>query len=678
MRVAFICLHTSPAERAGTADAGGMNVLIRALARALREKGVAVEFFTRRSSPTTPDTEVLDDGAVIHQVTAGPATPLPKGEIDQYIDEFRANLGSLDGFDVVHSHHWMSGVAALPLARAAGIPHLMTFHSVAAHPNSSLRDGEPPESPARLAGEVTCATESDLVVAVSRHEAAVVIGRCQADPERVVVVRPGVDLELFHPEALSPRAASLRSSPTAHGADPRPVVPETAEGATPDGVRPGYVLFAARLQPLKAPDLAIAAVAGLPEDERPDLVLIGQAPQDLADYEAELHRLAETTGTRVAFLPGQGREELARWLRHASVVLVPSYSETFGLLALEASASGVPVLAAAAGGLTEAICNTHTGLLVPTHDPADWSEALGSLLRDPERRAEMGRTGRRRAEEMTWARAAEQTLAAYRRAVAAGRVVAFLHAHPDDETLASGALIAHLADEGIEVAVLTATRGEMGGVVPGPLSALEGTPELEIRREAELAGALAELGVRRHAYLGSAPARAPQIAAPGPREAGSPLADPHPAPGVVEPRRYRDSGMRWITPTVAGPAEDSAPDAFCTADAAEAVADTVAFLRATGASLVVSYDADGGYGHPDHVRMHEVAKAAAAELGLPFQALTAHRDLATRWYDLEHYLPRVAAALRHHRTQLTVHADGATITHSGGQTEPILTSTGLI
>ncbi|MBK7822462.1 MAG: glycosyltransferase [Tessaracoccus sp.] len=630
MRVAFICLHTSPGERAGTADAGGMNVLIRALGRALRAKGVDVEFFTRRSSPSLPDSEVLDDGTLIHYVSAGPATPLPKGEIDQHIDEFRAGLGSLDGFDVVHSHHWMSGVAALPLARAAGIPHLMTFHSVAAHPNSSLRDGEPPESPARLAGEITCATESDLVITVSRHEAAVVIGRCQADPERVLVVRPGVDIELFRPAA-------------------------PGEAWAPDGVRPGYVLFAARLQPLKAPDLAIAAVAGLPEGGRPDLVLVGQAPADLAGYEADLHSLAASKGTRVAFLPGQDREGLARLLRHASVVLVPSYSETFGLIALEASASGVPVLAAAAGGLTEAICNTHTGLLVPTHEPSDWSEALGSLLGDPGRRAEMGVTGRRRAEEMTWARAAEQTLAAYRKAVAAGRVIAVLHAHPDDETLASGALIAHWTDEGIEVTVLTATRGEMGGVVPGPLSALEGTPELEIRREAELAGALAELGVRRHAYLGAAPARA-----------------------GGEPRRYRDSGMAWVTPTVAGPAEDSAPDAFCKADVAEAVADTVAFLRATGASLVVSYDDDGGYGHPDHVRMHEVAKAAAEELGLPFAALTAHRELATRWYDLEDSLPRVAAALRHHRTQLTVHDDGATITHSGGQTEPILTSTGLI
>ncbi|MFD0866887.1 glycosyltransferase, partial [Tessaracoccus lubricantis] len=202
MRVAFISMHTSPAERAGTADAGGMNVLIRALATALqRASGVEVEFFTRRSSPDQPDTTTLDDGIVLHHVAAGPARPLPKSGIDQYIDEFRANLGSLDDFDLVHSHHWMSGVAAIPLARAAGIPHVMTYHSVAAHPNSPLRDGEPPESPARLDGEIHCARESDLILAVSHHEAAVVIGRCQADPERVAIVQPGVDVDLFHPAA---------------------------------------------------------------------------------------------------------------------------------------------------------------------------------------------------------------------------------------------------------------------------------------------------------------------------------------------------------------------------------------------------------------------------------------------------------------------------------------------
>ncbi len=635
MRVAFISLHTSPAERAGTADAGGMNVLIRALAVALQASGADVEFFTRRSDPDQPATVTLDDGLIVHHVDAGPARPLPKSEIDAHIEEFRANLGSLEGFDVAHSHHWMSGVAALPLARAAGIPHVMTFHSVAAHPNSSLREGEPAESPARLAGEVVCATQSDLIIAVSRHEAAVVIGRCQADPERVVVIRPGVDTVLFHPA-------------------------EPDESWTPaPEVSPGYLMFGARLQPLKAPDVAIEAVALLPDDVRPDLVVVGEASPDFADYEDELHRLVADRGLTgsVTFLPGQDRADFARTMRHAAIVLVPSHSETFGLVALEASASGVPVVAAAAGGLTEAICNTHTGLLVPSHDPQAWADVIESLLRDPQRRADLGATGRRRAEDMSWGRVAERTLTAYRRAVSACCVhrVAFLHAHPDDETLASGALIAHLIDEGLDVSVLTATRGEMGGVVPGPLTRLEGTPELQERREAELAGALAELGVRTHGYLGNPPARAD-----------------------TEPRRYLDSGMRWIREGLAGPGDQAGERSLTLSDLAEETADAVAFLRRTGADLVVSYDDDGGYGHPDHVRMYEVAKAAAAELGLPFARLTPDRERADRWFDLGGYLPRVAEALRHHRTQLTVHDDGATITHSGGQSEPILTSVGLI
>ncbi|MHA6508272.1 glycosyltransferase [Tessaracoccus sp. Y1736] len=634
MRVAFISLHTSPAERAGTADAGGMNVLIRALATALQQAGAHVEFFTRRSSADQPATATLDDGLIVHHITAGPATPLPKSQIDAHIDEFRENLGSLDRFDLVHSHHWMSGVAAIPLARAAGIPHLMTFHSVAAHPNSSLRDGEPAESPARIDGEVYCATESDFILAVSRHEAAVVIGRCQADPEQVMIVRPGVDTELFHP------------------ADPGEVwVPAP-------GVKPGYVLFAARLQPLKAPDVAIRALGLIPAEERPDLVIVGQVSADFADYEAELHRFVEEGGVagEVTFLPGQDRESFARIMRHASVMLVPSYSETFGLVALEASASGIPTLAAAAGGLTEAICNTHTGDLVPTHDPADWAAALLRLLRDPDRRARMGVTARERAESMTWAHVADRTLQAYRRAIANGAVkhVTFIHAHPDDETLASGALIAHLVDEGLKVSVLTCTRGEMGGVVPGPLSYLEGTPALEQRREAELAGALDSLGVHAHAYLGMPPARASE-----------------------EPRRFLDSGMRWISEGLAGPGEEADERSLTSADEAEATADIAAFLRKMGTDLVVSYDDDGGYGHPDHVRTHHLSRAAADSVGIPFAALTTDREVAARWFDLEGYRPRVAKALRHHRTQLTVHDDDRTITHSGGQADTIVTSTGL-
>lgn len=394
LRVAFVSMHTSPAERPGTADAGGMNVLISALALALGARGVEVEFVTRRSDPHQAEVVDLAPNVRLHHVPAGPPSPLPKSVIHHHIDEFRDGLATLGPFDIVHSHHWMSGVAALPLARKWGIPHVMTFHSVAAHPNSPLRDGEPPEAPDRLPGEVLCAEQSDLVIAVSHHEAAVVIGRCNADPERVAIVRPGVDVDMFRPATDAER------------------------GWTPAaGIRPGYAVFAARLQPLKAPDVAIAAVAGVPEDHRPDLVVVGQTSADFAGYESDLHRLVRANGLdgHVHFLPGQDRESLAEIVRHASVMLVPSHSETFGMIALEASASGIPVLAAAAGGLTEAICDGRTGVLVPSHDPDQWARALDGLLGDDALRQRLGAAGRERALGMTWPIVADKTLAAYRR-----------------------------------------------------------------------------------------------------------------------------------------------------------------------------------------------------------------------------------------------------------------------
>lgn len=394
LRVAFVSMHTSPAERPGTADAGGMNVLISALALALGARGVEVEFVTRRSDPAQADVVDLAPNVRLHHVPAGPPSPLPKSVIHHHIDEFRDGLATLGPFDIVHSHHWMSGVAALPLARGWGIPHVMTYHSVAAHPNSPLRDGEPPEAPDRLPGEVLCAEQSDLVIAVSHHEAAVVIGRCNADPERVAIVRPGVDVDMF-----------------------RPSTPAEAGWTPAAGIRPGYAVFAARLQPLKAPDVAIAAIAGVPADTRPDLVVVGQASEDFAGYESDLHRLVRDSGLegRVHFLPGQDRESLAQIVRNASVMLVPSHSETFGMIALEASASGIPVLAAAAGGLTEAICDGRTGVLVPSHDPDAWGRALESLLCDDALRDRLGSAGRERALTMTWPIVAEKTLAAYRR-----------------------------------------------------------------------------------------------------------------------------------------------------------------------------------------------------------------------------------------------------------------------
>ena len=238
-----------------------------------------------------------------------------------------------------------------------------------------------------------------------------------------------------------------------------------------------------------------------------------------------------------------------------------------------------------------------------------------------------------------------------------GRLV-FLHAHPDDETLATGALLAWLVEQGSSVAVVTATRGEQGEVVPGPLSALAGTPALVAHREGELAGALGVLGVAEHALLGAPPARAAGRA----------------------PRRYTDSGMRWLddAETVAGPAESAGPDSLTVAPVEEAAADLAAYLSSFGADAVASYDVHGGYGHPDHVACHHIAVAAARLAGVPMLEVVSAPLLPASdacEYTLPQYLPQVRAALCHYASQLTV--DGDEVVHVGGQRQPILTKVWL-
>lgn len=238
--------------------------------------------------------------------------------------------------------------------------------------------------------------------------------------------------------------------------------------------------------------------------------------------------------------------------------------------------------------------------------------------------------------------------------------VAFVHAHPDDETLATGALIAYLTRRHRPVAVLTATRGEAGELVPGSLPSDTGAAQLTRHRETEVAAACRALGVGRHDFLGSPPARA---AAAGP------------------PRRYTDSGMRWVRPGLAGPGADAGPDSLTAADRDEAVADVAAWLAAVAPDVVVTYDQHGGYGHPDHVRVNELTMAAAGRVGIPVvfvvSAALADDDAlgSIDWLELDAELPTVRAALARHRSQLTV--AGTDVIHVGGQREPILTRVGL-
>jgi len=234
------------------------------------------------------------------------------------------------------------------------------------------------------------------------------------------------------------------------------------------------------------------------------------------------------------------------------------------------------------------------------------------------------------------------------------RTVLLVHAHPDDETLASGALILELVARGIRVVLLTATRGERGEIVPAVRHRIPaGEVALTDERERELATAVAALGIAESHLLGTPPARATWM----------PL------------RRYRDSGMRWLRPGLAGPVDDIPIDALCAAELTEVTADVATLIDIVQPDLVIGYDDNGGYGHPDHRRIREAALGAATNAGVAFAELHDAPGAGVEWFDLRHRLPGVQRALRAHASQLTV--DGDHVVHSGGQREPLTTSVGL-
>lgn len=669
LHVAAISLHTSPLARPGSADAGGMNVVVLEEARALARLGHSVDLFTRRTGTAEPAVEDVSAGIRLIRLDAGPPRPLAKSDMEQAVAPFevalRAHLAAHDDhYDVVHAHHWFSGVAALPVAREHGIPIVQSFHSVAAPSDaSSLRAGEPAESGGRIAGERLTAQEADLVVAVSEAEARTVRERYEVPASRVAVVRPGVDTTVFHP----------------------------AERPDLDG--PPTLLFAARLQPLKAPDLAIEVLARLDATRGARLVLAGAASEDFAAYTDELHDLARALGVqdRVDVHGPASREELSELMRRATVLLLPSWSETFGLVALEAQASGTPVIAwRSAGGVAEAVGDG--GIVLDSRDADVWAHATETILSDAAEHGRRSRLAREFATHRTWDASAEHLAEVYRevvagrgaapRAVLAGgtsaddpwslldgaRTVLTVQAHPDDETLSTGPILAHLTLGGARVVLVTATRGEEGETIPGSRPDGDERP-FEAVRSAELDAASSALGISERHTLGTPPAL---------------------APGAPE-RRYRDSGMRWVTPELAGPAEDTGPDAFTRRPVEDAVADLVALIDHVRPDVLVSYDDGGTYGHPDHVLVHTITSAAADRTSVPFVEVASYLDDDTpdpsfSWRDTPEAMEAVAAALAAHRTQLDVlgreepgagHPGGVRLRLSGGQEHLLPLRTGI-
>jgi D-inositol-3-phosphate glycosyltransferase len=408
-RVAMISLHTSPLDQPGTGDAGGMNVYVVELAKRLAARSIAVEIYTRATSSTLPPTIQAFDGVTVHHVHAGPFEGLSKGELPGQLCAFarevlRAEARHDQGwYDVIHSHYWLSGQVGALVRDRWGVPLAHSMHTMAKVKNESLAEGDTPEPEGRVIGEEQVVEAADMLIANTDIEAKQLVNLYDADPTRVEVVHPGVDLSVFRPRT---------------GARARLGVAEDAL----------VVMFAGRIQPLKAPDVLLRAVALMLHEDpslRSRLVVpvVGGPSGSGLEHPESLAQLAGTLGLDdvVRFVPPVAQSVLADWYSAATLVCVPSYNESFGLVAVEAQASGTPVVAAAVGGLPTVVRDGVSGLLVDTHDPADYAKVLQRVLTQPALREELSRGAVEQAGLFAWERTADRTVEVYRQAVRAMR-----------------------------------------------------------------------------------------------------------------------------------------------------------------------------------------------------------------------------------------------------------------
>lgn len=398
-RVAVVSMHTSPAEQAGTADAGGMNVAILAVAAELAARGTRVDLLTR--APGLPSSRVLLPGVTLHELPAGDPGPLDKSEMKAVTDEFGEAVAQLarhtGGYDVVHAHYWLSGIATLPVALELDIPFVQSFHTLGAMKNRNAAADEAAEPIVRVRSEAYLAGQADAVIASSSAEATFLIDEVGAPADRTWIIPPGVDLALFSPRQEQEQErvrAALKLDPE------RPLV-----------------VLAARVQPLKGHELALQALAEIRalRGWAPLLVIAGDVTPGQSPFVARLHSLARELGVAdsVQYVGALHRDTLADLLSAASVTIVPSFSETFGLVALESAAAGTPVVGFRSGGLAESIDDGVSGVLLGTRDPRYWATEIALLIENDERRTALSATARKHAERFTWASAATSLLGVY-------------------------------------------------------------------------------------------------------------------------------------------------------------------------------------------------------------------------------------------------------------------------
>lgn len=397
-RVAFLTMHTCPLLQPGSGWAGGMNVYVDELARSLAREGISVDVFTRRHSSDVPTTVVVDKGFVVHHIDAGPPRELDPAKTVRYMGTFADTVSKkirgMSEVRLVHSHYWLSGWAGLRIKKALGLPHVHSFHTLGRITDQNRRSDSRRQSMERLVAEQDVIDDTDRIIASTEAEKNDLVTHYGADPRDVCVAPPGVDHDLFTPGLR--QSARIRLG--------WPDVPT--------------VLFAGRIQALKGPDVVIESFKRIAEQiDDVRLVLVGapSGSDGVREYEALQRRTKSLNlGDNVTFAEPVPHRQMADVYRASNLVMVPSRSESFGLVAAEAQASGVPVVGARVGGLAAVLAEGSGGILLDDWDPDSWAEAAIEILRNVRRAEELGRKGSSWAERFSWEASAERIIDIYR------------------------------------------------------------------------------------------------------------------------------------------------------------------------------------------------------------------------------------------------------------------------
>lgn len=400
-RVAYLSMHTSPLLQPGVGDAGGMNVYVDQLARSMAESGVAVEVFTRRDDPDLPNRVTVVPGYTVHHIEAGPARRLSTGRLAPHVRRFARGaldvLATLPPVDVVHTHYWLSGWAGLLVKKHLRVPMANSFHTLGRVKNLNKRHDDPPETLLRIAAEQEVIAESDCVVASTPLEADDLLAHYGASPEALCVSPPGVDHARFYP---GPRGEARRRL------------------SLPPGP---LIAFVGRVQALKGIDVALEAFERVAV-ELPDaaLVVVGgpSGVHGVREMRSIKARAARING-EVLFSDALPHRTLADVYRAADVLHVPSRSESFGLVAVEAQACGTPVVASRVGGLIFSVDDGSSGTLVEGWDPAGHAAALLEILTDPAQADLMSKKAAEWADRFSWENTVSRFLELYAGVIAA-------------------------------------------------------------------------------------------------------------------------------------------------------------------------------------------------------------------------------------------------------------------